>query len=187
MSRDAPEETRLALEHAFLAPAGRERDRAELDPHDLRPEALSAASGITDPALLARLVLAGVECETITALSLVPLVVVAWADGTMDGREREALLRAAADSGLERTTPAFRLFGEWLEQPPAPELVEAWIGYLHHRLERMEEGARRVVRLHLLGRARRVAEAAGHLLGHASPISPAEAAMLARLELAFET
>ena len=178
-----PEAPRQALEQALF---GRNRrDGATEGGHDLRPEALSAASGITDPTLLAQLVAAGIDGETLTALSLAPLVAVAWADGALDERERAALLRAAADSGLERDGAAFRLLEEWLAEPPPAMLVEAWQGYIREQQARMEPGAALALRLHLLGRARRVAEAAGGLLGHAPQISAAEQAMLERLEQSF--
>jgi len=41
------------------------------------------------------------EPETVLALQLVPLAAVAWADGKIEPREREAVLKAAAAQGIE--------------------------------------------------------------------------------------
>jgi hypothetical protein len=185
MSHELPADRRLALARTLRAGTARMRRRPRDGAGDMRPEALSAASGITDAALLGKLVAAGIDGETLTALSLVPLVAVAWADGSLDERERAALLLAAAESGMEPDGPAFRLLQGWLAQAPKPRLVEAWSDYVRDRSDVMDAEARLGLRLHLLGRARRVAEAAGSALGHASPISPAEASMLTRLEGAF--
>src|SRR5690242_3342880 len=46
-------------------------------------EALAKASGITDPVLLDMLVAHGIKAETVAALSFVPLLEVAWADGRL--------------------------------------------------------------------------------------------------------
>ncbi|MBP0445687.1 hypothetical protein J8J14_12980 [Roseomonas sp. SSH11] len=189
MIQEATGDRRRALEDAFFAHdnGGSPHGAHAAVGHDMRPQALSAASGITDPALLARLVAAGIDGDTLTCLSLAPLVAVAWADGALDAKERAALLTAAAESGIERQGPAFRLLEDWLAHPPPPQLIEAWSHYVRDRGAAMEPGAVQALRLHLLGRARRVAEAAGELLGHARPVSPAEEAMLERLERAFAT
>lgn len=183
------EEARRALEDGFLAGAEGGPPSHPLPPdlHDLRPEALSAASGITDHALLARLVDAGIEGDTLIALSLMPLVAVAWADGSLDEKEGGAVLQAAADSGLERGGAALTLLQEWLAAPPAHALIETWRAYIRDRSAAMDPEARQALRIHVLGRARRVAEVAGCLLGLHPQVSPAEVAMLERLEAAFRS
>jgi hypothetical protein len=186
MSDELPADHRLSPAETLRAGTdGKPRRPRGEAADDMRPEALSAASGITDGALLGKLVAAGIDGETLTALSLVPLVAVAWADGSLDERERAALLLAAAETGLDPDGPAFRLLDGWLAHPPKARLIEAWSDYVRDRAEAMGAEARLGLRVHLLGRARRVAEAAGSALGHASPISPAEALMLARLEGVF--
>ena len=63
-------------------------------------EDLARASGIKNPAIVERLLALGVRPETVTALSLVPLVEVAWADGSLDDNERRVILERAGTSGL---------------------------------------------------------------------------------------
>ena len=74
-----------------------------------RAEDLAAASGIQNPAVLEALAAVGVRAETLTALALVPLVAVAWADGEVQTGERFAILRAAHELGLERGNPSTTL------------------------------------------------------------------------------
>jgi len=177
MSEPSREDRRQALERAVFA-----RDEPGGD-IDLRQEALSAACGITDPALLGKLVDLGLHSETLTAISMVPLVAVAWADGTLAESERRALLAAAAQAGIEGA--GLRLLTRWLDAPPGPGLVETWTDYLRATAGNLGPDGRMALRVILLGRARQVAEVAGDLLGHAARITPAEEAMLARLERAF--
>ena len=51
---------------------------------------LKQASGISDDAVLEDLLDAGINAKTAASLSLVPLVLVAWADGVIQRQEREA-------------------------------------------------------------------------------------------------
>ena len=79
-----------------------------------RLKALAEVSGITDGELLAQLDQLDVSAETVAALSLVPLVAVAWADGTIDPKERNAVLAAAVALGL--VTLVLVLMGlDWLD------------------------------------------------------------------------
>ena len=63
-------------------------------------QALAAASHITDEVLLDQLAALGIKPETLVALSLVPLVEIAWADGTVQASERQAILETARAAGL---------------------------------------------------------------------------------------
>ena len=51
-------------------------------------EQLASATGFQDPELIDHLVDRGFEPTTLTALALVPMVFVAWADGTVTPSER---------------------------------------------------------------------------------------------------
>ncbi|MGX9966235.1 hypothetical protein ACVFYP_23130 [Roseomonas sp. F4] len=187
MSQEFLDDRRRALEEAFFAretAAWRERHRAASAAQSER-EKLAAASGITEPALLDRLVEAGVKADTLAALSLVPLVLVGWADGTLDEAERKALLHAAAESGVSSGSAAHESFTQWLSAPPPPDLLDVWTAYIHASAPGMDAQSRQLLKGTLIGRARRVAEAAGGFLGLGSRISPAEAKMLEQLERSF--
>jgi hypothetical protein len=155
----------------------------ELKALEASREALATASGISDPAVLKQLMDLGIHSETVAALSIVPLVEVAWADGSLDANERRAVVERA---GVGRGTPAGELVEAWLDRRPDPRLLTAW----KHMIQGMcghlgPEGAARL-KASLLERARAVAAASGGLLGIAK-VSRAEAAMLATLEAAFQS
>jgi len=148
-------------------------------------EALAKASGITKPEILDKLVALGIKPETIAALSLVPLVEVAWADGSLDPKERRATLERAREAGLAPGSTAHALLEAWLERRPDPRLLDTWTQMVRGLREQLgaDESAR--LRTALLEQARAVAGASGGVLGLGAKVSGAEAAMLQRLEAAF--
>jgi len=153
----------------------------KLSPELIRRGELALASGISDEAMLRILLDLDVETSVLTALSLVPLVEVAWADGKMDPEERTAILEASADQGIAPGTSAHDLLASWLDHLPRPELFEAWRSYIEAVLEPLTPGEREELRVGLVERARRVAEAAGGILGLGA-ISGSERLVLARLD-----
>ena len=99
------------------------------------------------------------------ALGLVPLVMVAWADGKLDDKEREAILDAAGTMGLSSDGTDLELLTAWLSTPPDPALFDAWRSYVHAVLPRLSiEGALRLEDV-VTKRARAVADAAGGVAG----------------------
>lgn len=148
--------------------------------------ALREVSGIHDEAVLRRLLDLGVHPQTVSALSLVPLVMTAWADGTVDAEEREAVLRAAGDCGMKPGCIEHDLLVSWLSRKPARELLEAWEHYIRALCGKLGPEDVRRLKGDLLAHARSVAEASGGFLGLTSKVSAQEEAMLRRLEKAFE-
>jgi len=148
---------------------------------------LGEAAGIDDRDLLERLLGLGIRVETLAALTLVPLIEVAWADGRMERRERAAVLEAAALSGLEPDSTSYKLLDIWTRDRPAPALAEAWrefVGALSVELspdERARFGER------ILARAHEVAAAAGGILGAGPKVSPEEREVLVELKRAFRS
>lgn len=189
MSDEAPrilDERRQALEEAFFRKqdeALREQIRTERE-HASAREALAAHSPRTDTALLDRLVELGIRVESLAALMLVPLVEVAWADGTMDPREREAVLNAAAAHGVEPGSPSHALLEAWTQERPPSALYESWKEYVASLCRELSADHRWHLEEQLLGRARSVARAAGGFLGVAK-VSKPEEEVIARLEQAF--
>jgi hypothetical protein len=145
-------------------------------------EALSKASGITAPAVLDKLIELGIRAETVAALSIVPLVEVAWADGAIDAKERRAVLQRA---GVSENSTAGALLATWLERRPDPKLLIAWTHLVQALSEQVGPAEAARIKAGLLERARAVAAAAGGLLGVGPKISSAEASILAKLEAAF--
>lgn len=145
-------------------------------------EALSQASGVTDAAVLDRLLGLGIQPETLVAMGLVPLVGMAWADGTLDEKERRAVISALETAGVLMDSPAGQLINSWLTSAPPASLLEAWRAYMTDLGRQLSPADRASLRDSVLTRARAVAEAAGGFLGLGSKISPAEAEMLRTLE-----
>ena len=69
-------------------------------------------SGLTDPDLLNLLLELGIDSETLAALTLVPLVEMAWADGSISAHERVAVLEAATLIGVVRESENYLLTQE---------------------------------------------------------------------------
>lgn len=178
---------RKALEDAFFAKQDAElrRKLQEAESARMMKEALRAASGITDDAVLDQLIALGIHSETVAALALIPLVEVAWADGSIDARERQAILSAAQGTGLAEHDTSYQLLESWVTNRPAPTLLSAWKSYVGALAASLSAEAKDALRQDLLGRARAVAEAAGGFLGLGNKVSPAEHAKLTELEQAF--
>jgi hypothetical protein len=159
----------------------------ELRSAETSREALSKASGITKPEVLDRLLQLGIHAQTLAALSIVPLIEVAWADGALDAKERLAVLEYAGAAGITSGSPAYGLLEAWLDHRPSQQLLDAWRDLV--RAIREQVGAEEADRLkaEIVKRARVVARASGGVLGLGSKVSSAEAAMLASLERPFET
>ena len=136
--------------------------------------------------MLGQLVDLDVSSETLAALSLVPLIAVAWADGSLDAKERQAVLAAAEQLGLETKHPGYQLLERWLKQKPDKKLLAAWKGYAATLSQTLSEAAKEALKEELLGRGRAVAEAAGGLLGFGNKVSKSEQAVLDDLERAFD-
>jgi tellurite resistance protein len=178
---------RAALEEAFFAKKNEElRQRLrQLNDARLKREALSSASGITDQVVLEKLEALEIDSDTLAALSIVPLVAVAWADGSIDDRERTSAFSRAAEMGLAKQEMSHQLFERWLAAPPPASLLSAWKDYINVLWATSSDEARHALKQGILGRARAVAEAAGGFLGMGDKVSTAEEAVLNELERAF--
>jgi hypothetical protein len=187
MSEDILGERRRALEEEFFAKHNQQllRQFRETTAAQTKKEALAAASGITDAAVLEQLAAVDLSSETLAALSLVPLVEVAWADGRLDAKERSALLAAAEQAGLSKDSASYQLLEEWFRERPSPKLLAVWKAYVAALSQTLNTQAQEALKQDLLGRARVVAEAAGGFLGLGKRISSAEQAVLTELEQAF--
>jgi hypothetical protein len=156
---------------------------SELRAAEATREALAKASGITTPAVLDQLLQLGIRAETLAALSVVPLVEVAWADGELDGRERRAVVEGA---GIAPQSAQGGLLEAWLDRRPDAKLLTAWTQTVRAMRSQLAPDAAARLRTGLLEKARAVAAASGGLFGVGSKVSKAEAEMLAKLEAAFE-
>ena len=165
--KKALEESFFAKENAKLI----ERLRAEQLQKSAR-EGLAAISGISDPAVLGELVKLGIGPETWLALSLAPLVEVAWADGDVEPAERRAVLAAAEANGVVPGSPSHALLEGWLARRHDARLLQAWGEYIVEVCSRLPTSEREALKRQVVGRARAVAETTGGILGLHLSVGP---------------
>ena len=149
-------------------------------------EALRDAVGIKDETFLRRLQALGVRPEAAVALVMVPLVLVAWGDGSLDDKEREAILGAARQRGVGAERIAGELLRNGLASKPDPRLLPTWTAYARRLWGRFTADERWAMRENLLRSARQVAEATGGLFGLGSKISTAERKVLSDIEAVLD-
>ena len=179
--RERLENAFFAGEHARLAQQlrrGSEREEQR--------EALREVVRVQSEAFLDRLVTLGIRPETAVAMRIIPLVAVAWADGALDDRERQAVLQCARQTGLAAEKLSQRMLEAWLARAPDPKLLESWKAYVRRLWGRFTSEEQWQMRENLLGSARTVAEAAGGILGLTSKISAAERRVLEDLGKVME-
>ncbi len=163
-------------------------DAQKLEEAFFGPDALAnltLSDGPDDSAWAGQLVGLGIDTGTIAALTLIPLIEVAWADGKMEENERRAVLAGAEANGIATNSPSFRLLEMRLSDPPKPDLVAAWRQYIATACKALSFEGKLRLKSSILGGARNVAESAGGFLGFRS-VSPAEERVLSRLEQAFD-
>lgn len=186
MSQVTLEERGRALEDQFYEKENQQKLTAmkdKLDTQRSRDE-LRKASGMTDDAVLDRLVHLGLNAKTIAALSLVPLIAVAWADGEIQDNERTAILQGAHGKGLEQGTDGYELLQGWLKSKPSDELFSAWESYIKALAGQLNEEQNRLLKNQIVGFAKMVAAAAGGILGFGK-VSGSEEKVLHQIEGAF--
>jgi hypothetical protein len=179
--KKALEESFFAKENARLL----ERMKAE-KASKATAEGLAEISGIGDGPVLDTLVELGIDVDTWAAISLVPLVEVAWADGTVDDRERRAVLAAAEANGVFPGSASSELLESWLARRPDARLLAVWGEYIVDLCANLGDGEKAAVKEKVIGRAREVAKAAGGFLGLGPKVSAEEEVILAELEKAFD-
>ncbi len=176
-----------ALEDAFFAKKNRElldKVKQDLDAANARGE-LKDATGITEDDMLDRILATGVNSQSLAAMTIAPLVLVAWADGSIDTKEHEAIASAAEKAGIQPGTMAYQLLQGWLSEKPDDSLKEAWTDYTKAISEKLQAGDKVKLSEQVLGRCKSVAESAGGFLGLGT-ISGKEQVVLDSLAAAFE-
>ena len=180
---------RKALEESFFARENTkllEEMRAKKSAVTTR-DALANISGIENDEVLDKLCAMGIEADTWAAVSIAPLVEVAWADGKIDAPERQAVLSGAEANGITSDSPGYQLLESWLAHRPDGRLLEVWGAFIVGLCAELGENERESLKNQILGRARSVAEATGGFLGLGRKISNEEQVILAELAKAFET
>ena len=76
---------------------------------------------MTDDELRDALARIGIREQDLRAVLLLPLVEIAWADGSVHQTERDVILKIARSYGLV-ASPGAEALARWLEAPPAEEV-----------------------------------------------------------------
>lgn len=142
---------------------------------------MAAALGVNDSALVEQLLAHGVTPATIAAVSLAPLVLVAWADGTLEEQERKAVAAGASSAGIAAGSTEHELLESWLAERPADSLMATWSAYVRGVIESLDEQGRTELRDSIIRRTTSVANAAGGFLGR-NKVSDAEREVMDKVE-----
>ena len=182
------ERKRRTLENAFFAAKNKELMEQYGKMHTMKEtrEDLSIATGITNEAILDKFIELDIHPETAASLSLVPLVEVAWADGTIEPEEKIAILKA-----IDKTTSAkskelnHKILESWLEQKPDKSLYEAWEFFTKELCSTLSDKEKKTLKKEIIGHAKAVAESCGGFLG-IMKISDQEDFIIRKMEKVFE-
>jgi len=178
---------RKALEESFFA---RQEKKLLNEVREQREKkeglaALADACGVHEASVLDALLRAGIHPETLPALTLIPLVVVAWSEGSLEERERRAVLDAAEAQGVTKGDAPHALLEGWLSARPPANLFDTWLAYAAELREVLSEDERKPLRTDLVKLATAVADAAGGVLGLGPRISKEEKRLLKAIEEAL--
>lgn len=164
------------VDHELLKKLRESTERAQ------RMNELMKATGVHNDEIISHLVDAGINASNVAALTLTPIVFVAWASGSVSTEERQGVLSAALRRGVSSNPLAFRLLEQWLQTRPPRDLWHLWkeyAGALHAALPPTTSDK---LRERLLAQAKEVAMASGGVLG-VGKICPAEQRVLDEIEV----
>ncbi len=150
--------------------------------HESQIAEMATALGFEDEEILEDLFQMGLDRETVVALTLFPLVQIAWADGFPSTKDRTAVLDSVHEAGICEGTPCHRMIEEWLNHRPSSRLWSDWSVYAKSVCGKISPQARESLKTQTLTRAKRVASASGGIPGLLSPISYAEQSILREME-----
>jgi hypothetical protein len=146
---------------------------------------LAKVSGIHNEAVLEKLVELEVRPETLASLAVIPLIEVAWADGSVSKKEETEVLAAAAGMGIKKGGIEHGLLEQWLTHKPPQKMTDAWVHYIQGLGERLTKQEKSALKSELLGQATKIAESSGGVLGVAA-VSKEEKDVIKKMEDAFK-
>lgn len=165
-SRDAFQDRGQSLEEGYF----RTRDAQMVDKlrnvfeAKVAKEALAKATGITNDEFLERMLRLNIKGEMLTAFKLFPLVEVAWADGSFDKAEADAVLNAAIKQGIPRDSEVLAHLTEWLHKGPSEDGRTLWKMYAAELRKTLAPAELATFRDDLVKHAHDVARASGGIL-----------------------
>ncbi|MCB0271787.1 MAG: hypothetical protein KDD46_02100 [Bdellovibrionales bacterium] len=140
--------------------------------HDLQE--LQKDTGITDTRLLQAVLDHGISASELTSLTLFPVAYVAWADGKIDEKERNAVFKACKEFGISQNTATMDLMESWLEHPVEEEMLTLWSSWIQEALKHMEPEHAKGFAMNIKNKAHAVATSSRSFLGLGAQISHKE-------------
>ena len=137
-------------------------------------------AGVADQDVLLDLQELGYTPETVMILHLVPLIQMAWAEGSVSDKERDLIVQAARSRGIGAGSSADQQLSRWLTQRPSEQLFEKTLRAIRAILEARSADERTASGRDLLSLATAIASASGGILGFGA-VSDDERQLLARI------
>jgi len=135
-----------------------------------RRQRMAEACQTGDPRVLDALEQLGYDRTTVRLLYLVPLVQVAWVDGSVDQAERNRILVIAGLTGLKENIPAYQQLLVWLDRRPSDEFFQGTLLAIRSIFEKLPAEEWRARKESLVRSCREVAFASCGLFGWKSRI-----------------
>jgi hypothetical protein len=146
---------------------------------------MAEQAGVADEEILRDLQALGYTPETVMLLHLVPLIQMAWAEGSVSDSERDLIVQAARARGVEKDSAADRQLAAWLTDRPSEELFGKTLRAIGAILESRPPEERDASQKDLVSRVTAIASASGGILGFGK-VSPQEQEVLARITQEME-
>ena len=146
---------------------------------------LGDQAGVADEEVLADLQALGYTAETVMLLHLVPLIQMAWAEGSVSDQERDLIVQAARSRGIAAGTAADLQLDRWLTTRPTDDLFEKTLRAIRTILHARPAEERAASERDLLSLATAIASASGGILGFGA-VSEDERKILARISQALD-
>jgi hypothetical protein len=172
--RNQEEEYFQRREQELIAKVRRRREET-----DTR-QRLMAQTGSVDTETLDAIESLGYTPETIVLLDVVPLLMVAWAEGRVSDEERQRIIEVIRARGVKANTLADQQLTSWLTVRPSDELFDRSLDIIAALLEARPPEEQQAELEVLLVWSRSIASASGGVLGFGR-ISGEEEAALARI------
>jgi tellurite resistance protein len=134
---------------------------------------IARSAGTHDISIAERVKALGFDGDSARVFDLLPLIHVAWADGSIQKAERAAILRVLASRGVEPGSEAFSTVESLLEERPADAFMRESLSVLSEIVGEANDRTRSIVDLCV-----EVATSAGGFLGLGGKVSDDERAVI---------
>ncbi|HWC01666.1 MAG TPA: hypothetical protein VHF87_02750 [Methylomirabilota bacterium] len=177
------DDRKKALEEEYFRKKERElieklKQRAKVE---AEREGLAEAVGVTNAQVLEAFREIGLDRETVALLHFIPLLEVAWSDGSVSAKERAGIIEMARVRGITEGSPAHGKLLGWLGTRPDSVLFERARTVMHDLLAFMTEDKRQVASRDLVAACEEIAAASGGILGLGSRTSAEEREVIERV------